>query len=218
MYKLFVLATILFGSTLAYGHSGRTDSNGGHTNRKTGEYHYHSGSKSKSSDKSTKSNTYSRSLYGYWIDADGDCQNTRQEVLIAESLEPVVLDRKGCKVISGKWLDLYTGQVFTDPGKLDIDHFIPLAEAHRSGANLWTSAKRRLFTNDLVNKHALIAVSASANRSKRDKDIANWLPPNKSFHCEYINRWIAIKNYWNLDMDTAEIRFLQTHPCLSGNE
>ncbi|OHB49046.1 MAG: hypothetical protein A2Y10_04885 [Planctomycetes bacterium GWF2_41_51] len=33
-----------------YGHSGRTDSQGGHYNRKTGEYHYHnSGSRTSSS-------------------------------------------------------------------------------------------------------------------------------------------------------------------------
>lgn len=31
----------LFWSSTAFGHSGRTDSNGGHFNRKTGEYHTH---------------------------------------------------------------------------------------------------------------------------------------------------------------------------------
>ena len=51
---------------------------------------------------------YSRSDYKHWIDADKDCQDTRQEVLIAESLEKPILDEKGCKVISGKWFDPYT--------------------------------------------------------------------------------------------------------------
>ncbi len=77
---------------------------------------------------------YDRDLYGGWRDADGDCQDTRQEVLIAESLVPVALDSRGCRVVSGQWLDPYTGQTFTNPSDLDIDHFIPLAEAHRSGA------------------------------------------------------------------------------------
>ena len=31
-------------ATSSYAHSGRTDSSGGHYNRKTGEYHYHGGS------------------------------------------------------------------------------------------------------------------------------------------------------------------------------
>jgi hypothetical protein len=43
---------------------------------------------------------YNRDLYGDWIDADGDCQNTRQEVLIEESLIPVELDSRGCRVQS----------------------------------------------------------------------------------------------------------------------
>ena len=32
---------ILLVSINSFGHSGRTDSNGGHYNRKTGKYHYH---------------------------------------------------------------------------------------------------------------------------------------------------------------------------------
>ena len=44
---------------------------------------------------------YNRADYKHWIDADKDCQNTRQEVLIAESLERVTLDKKGCKVVKG---------------------------------------------------------------------------------------------------------------------
>ena len=40
---LFALAICLSFSVVAFAHSGGTDSNGGHTDRDTGEYHYHHG-------------------------------------------------------------------------------------------------------------------------------------------------------------------------------
>ncbi len=151
-----------------------------------------------------KGQEIARNLYGSWIDEDGDCQNTRQEVLIAESLVPVELDSRGCRVVSGAWLDPFTGQTFTDPSDLDIAHFIPLAEAHRSGADRWAPQHRQDFANDLSFPGSLIAVSASANRSKGDRDPAGWLPPNQDFHCEYVRTWIIAKAYWGLTMDDVE--------------
>ena len=51
---------------------------------------------------------FERSLYTHWTDADSDCQDTRTEVLIQESLEPPTLDARGCVVIAGRWYDPYT--------------------------------------------------------------------------------------------------------------
>lgn len=46
--KLTVLLLLLFiTQSTAYPHSGRTDTQGGHTNKKTGEYHYHNKPESK---------------------------------------------------------------------------------------------------------------------------------------------------------------------------
>ena len=47
-------------------------------------------------------------------------------------------------------------------------------------------------------------MSKSANRSKGAKDPANWMPKNKSYHCEYIKKWVAIKNKYMLYMDQKE--------------
>ncbi|MCD1653106.1 YHYH domain-containing protein [Treponema zuelzerae] len=44
--SLMVLLFLSVCATLTFGHSGRTDANGGHYNRKTGTYHYHNGGKS----------------------------------------------------------------------------------------------------------------------------------------------------------------------------
>ena len=207
-----------------FGHGGGLDKLGCHRDRKADNYHCHRGqlkgqafanktdaqaviagrSASSSTALATTGVPYDRSLYGGWIDADGDCQDTRQEVLIQESQVPVVLDADGCKVGSGQWYDPLTGKTFTNPRRLDIDHFVPLAEVHRSGGHSWPSARRKSYANDLGDPLTLIAVSASANRSKSDKDPAKWLPPNAAFHCEYVKIWVLLKEQWGLEMDAAE--------------
>ncbi len=206
----------------ANAHGGGLDGLGCHHNRKAGGYHCHRGGLAGQSFGSkgeaqkamssgavptpppTKTQPYNRKLYRHWIDADGDCQNTRQEVLIDESVVPVVLDDKGCKVLSGRWYDPYTGETFTNPRELDIDHLVPLAEAHRSGAHSWGAEMRRAFANDLSDPRSLIAVKASANRSKSDGDPAQWLPINEMYRCEYIASWVAVKERWGMLMDRGE--------------
>ena len=92
---------------------------------------------------------FTRADYGSWIDIDKDCQDTRQEVLIRQSKITPTLDKKGCKVISGYWDDLYSGESFTNPKQLDIDHFVPLAEVDRSGGDKWSKEKKQAYSNDL---------------------------------------------------------------------
>ena len=116
-------------------------------------------------------------------------------MLIAESLIPVQFDSWGCNVVSGQWLDPYTGQTFTDPSDLDIDHVVPLAEAHRSGASHWLPQLRTQFANDLWFPGSLIAVSASAIRTKVDRDPAVWLQPNPALQCDYVTRGV-MANGW----------------------
>jgi len=147
--------------------------------------------------------TYDRSLYRHWIDADGDRLDTRHEVLVDESLIPPTVNSSG-RVTEGLWVGLYSGFVTTDPGSLQIDHMIPLAEAHRSGAHAWNSQRRQDFANDLEHPQALIAVKGGANASKGDRDPANWMPPNRSYWCRYLADWIAIKQRWELSIDQAE--------------
>ncbi len=139
-----------------------------------------------------------------WLDEDRDCQSARTEVLIEESLENPALSADGCKVLSGLWHDPYTGKTFTDPRNLDIDHVVPLKEAHESGGALWTDERRRAYANHLGNPNHLIAVSAGANRSKGAKDPAEWLPTDEQFHCDYVLIWTEIKEAWELTVDPAE--------------
>ena len=155
--------------------------------------------------RSTSPITYDREQFGDWIDADGDCQDTRQEVLIEESVIPVTFKTtKQREVASGMWIDPYTGSVFTNPSLLDVDHVVPLEEAFHSGAKKWSSEKKKQYANDLTNKDHLIAVHGGTNRSKKSKDPAQWLPPNTKYHREYVRIWRAIKEKWGLSMDREE--------------
>jgi len=79
---------------------------------------------------------YLRSDWEHWIDKDKDCQNTRQEILIERSLVKVSLNKKGCKVVQGKWMDYYHPEEHIHAKNIDIDHLIPLKHAHDSGAFL----------------------------------------------------------------------------------
>ncbi|MFZ9675950.1 MAG: HNH endonuclease family protein [Ilumatobacteraceae bacterium] len=146
---------------------------------------------------------YNRDLFRHWIDADGDGCDTRKEVLIAESLDPVQTGSQ-CAILSGRWYSIYDNTETTDSSRFDIDHVVALKEAWDSGAWNWTADQRRDFANDLSQSYFLIAVSASSNRSKSDRDPAEWMPTNTSYRCEYVRIWVQVKRAWNLSVDQAE--------------
>ena len=153
---------------------------------------------------------YDRDFYfGSWEDFDGDCQNTRAEVLINESFSSISFrSNNECVVDSGEWYDPYTAEVYYFASDLDVDHFVPLYNAWYSGAYQWEDYKRVEFANYLNYENHLIAVDKSANRQK-GKDAPNeWMPPNTNFHCEYISIWVEIKYLWELTVTTAEYNFL----------
>jgi len=159
-----------------------------------------------------KNTGYKRSAFKHWIDADKNGCNTRAEVLLAEAIEKPKVGPK-CKLTGGKWLSAYDGKTITNASQLDVDHMVPLAEAWRSGAWKWTSAQRQAFANDLDNSEALIAVTASTNRSKGDKDPSLWMPAKDQ--CTYIQNWISIKVKYSLSIDIEEADALNsiTNSC-----
>lgn len=145
--------------------------------------------------------------FGRWINDPDDksCFNTRAEVLARDSQTPVVeKPNNKCSVDKGYWLDPYTKTVFTESKDIQIDHVVPLKNAYDSGAWKWDFQTRCLYANYTENNFHLLSVNAHENMSKGDSAPDKYLPPNKSYVCEYIRNWLAIKLIWKLTMSTAE--------------
>jgi hypothetical protein len=143
---------------------------------------------------------YSRGQFPHWATVEGTC-DTRESALKRDG-QDVVTDA-ACRATSGRWESPYDGGVWTDRQDLDIDHMVPLAQAWRSGANEWTTARRRQFANDLESSQ-LWTVTDNVNQSKGDKDPALWKPPLTSFYCTYARSWVDVKWRYALNADAAE--------------
>jgi hypothetical protein len=148
---------------------------------------------------------YSRDKFPHWITQSGSC-DTREEVLKRDGTG-VIVD-SSCQPTTGRWYSVYDATYVNDSSGVDIDHIVPLAEAWKSGANGWTTARRQQFANDLSIAQ-LIAVSASSNRSKGDKDPSEWQPTNASVRCIYAREWIWVKYTYGLSLQSAEKTALQ---------
>jgi hypothetical protein len=162
---------------------------------------------------SAQGGQYDRDLFGGWADEDGDCMNTRHELLAELSTSRVTYSRDSCYVVRGRWNDPYTGQVFLNARNMDVDHLVPLYWAWQHGADRWPEAKRERFANDPVN---LFAVDAGTNRSKSADGPLDWMPPNRGFHCQYVLRFTRVVKTYGLTLSSREARGftqLQSRVC-----
>ena len=181
---------------------------------------------------SNKDVGYSRSEWKHWLSLEGKpCWSVRNEVLNRDAVPGTVkyLDRKknatdnydeACAIgtpveekgrikvsteNSGKWIDPYSGDEITSSSSIDIDHVIPLSNAARNGGQKWDKDKKELFANDLDN---LLATSASENRSKGDKGPGEYMPPNKSYHCQYAKTYTSVAYKYSLTITDSDYKVL----------
>lgn len=158
---------------------------------------------------------YERGEWSHW-DNITPCWTVREQVLADEAVQDgtlTLLDKNkvrtdsvanACYVVGGTWVDVYTGETFTNPEDLDIDHMIPLNYAAKHGGQAWDKARKGEYANSRVYANHLIAVSASANRSKSDKGPSEWKPSNTAYHCQYATDWVNISADWGLTVSTAD--------------
>ncbi|RYZ66974.1 MAG: DUF1524 domain-containing protein, partial [Proteobacteria bacterium] len=150
--------------------------------------------------------------YGSWVNdrTDDTCLNTRGLKLAKESLVPVTLSPKGCTVISGKWVDPYSGRTYSQASELDIDHMVPLKNSYVNGAWKWDFKKRCLYANFMHNDFHLFAVKDDDNKKKGDSGPDHFMPSDKSYRCEYLANWLKIKLIWSLAITASEGQAIET--------
>ncbi|MFC4336727.1 HNH endonuclease family protein [Salininema proteolyticum] len=149
---------------------------------------------------------YDRDDWPHWSATGNGCTSREQVLLDNEESGAVTSDDCGGKM-TGEWVSWYDGETITDSSLVDMDHVVPLSEAAKSGGNDWDRDRREAFANDAEN---LIPSSRAENREKGDSDPAEWMPEDESVWCDYIDQWIEIKLKYDLAVDRAEHRALES--------
>ena len=113
----------------------------------------------------------------------------------------------GCTVATGTLHDPYSGKIISfirgvkTSVQVQIDHVVALSDAWQKGAQSLSAEQRQNLAGDPLE---LLAVDGPTNESKGAGDAATWLPPVKSFRCEYVARQIAVKTKYSLWVTAAE--------------
>ena len=164
---------------------------------------------------------YTRAQFGpAWADVDRNGCDTRNDILKRDLTNEVFKEKtNGCTVLSGTLVDPFSGETInfvrgvTTSSEVQIDHSVALSNAWQTGAFKLTPDQRKAFANDPLN---LLAVKGKLNSQKGDGDAATWLPPLKSYRCDYVARQIAVKIKYKLWFTAPEkeamIRILKTCP------
>ena len=150
---------------------------------------------------------YARAAWGSsWPDQNGDCRDTRAELLLLHSLtETTFTAADGCRVVTGQWQDPWTGQTYTDAAALEIDHHVPLRHAHVSGGAAWSPARKQgYYRNDLGVPGALQVIAGRTNRQKGDRGLEAWRPSARSSWCRYAQAWVEVKVQYELSVTRTE--------------
>ena len=152
---------------------------------------------------------YSRSQFGpAWSDVNRNGCDTRNDIL-KRDLTGIVyrVKTRDCVVESGVLQDRYSGETINfvrgniTSMEVQIDHVVALSNAWQTGAFKLSLLQRTALANDPLN---LFAVKGRLNSQKGDGDAATWLPPLKSFRCDYVSQQIAVKAKYSLWVTAPE--------------
>ena len=164
---------------------------------------------------------YTRDQFGQtWADVDRNGCDTRNDILKRDLTGEVFKEKtRDCVVLSGVLKDPYSGETINfvrgniSSMEVQIDHVVALSNAWQTGAFKLSLQQRTELANDPLN---LLAVKGKLNSQKGDGDAATWLPPLKSYRCDYVARQIAVKIKYSLWFTAPEkeamVRILKSCP------
>ena len=152
---------------------------------------------------------YDRDLFGQrWADVDRNGCDTRNDVLGRDLLNPVFkAGTRDCKVLAGDLIDPYDGiaTAFVSGQNtsvlVQIDHVVALGWAWEHGAWEWTDEQRTAFANDPEN---LVAASQHTNQSKSASGPSDWLPPEPTLRCAYVEQWVGVLGAYALGIEDRD--------------
>ena len=164
---------------------------------------------------------YTRAQFGpTWADVDRNGCDTRNDILNRDLTNQVYKEKtRQCVVISGTLVDPFSGETINfvkgniSSMEVQIDHVVALSNSWQTGAFKLNAEQRKALANDPLN---LLAVKGKLNSQKGDGDAATWLPPLKSYRCDYVSRQIAVKIKYKLWFTAPEkeamVRILKNCP------
>jgi len=164
---------------------------------------------------------YTRAQFGQrWADVDRNGCDTRNDILKRDLANEIFKEStRDCVVLSGQLIDPFSGEMINfvrgniSSMEVQIDHVVAMSNAWQTGAFKLSVKDRTAFANDPLN---LLAVKGRLNSQKGDGDAATWLPPLKSYRCDYVSRQIAVKLKYKLWFTAPEkeamVRILKSCP------
>jgi hypothetical protein len=167
-----------------------------------------------------RGNDYRRAAFGESWDDDNSAPgghngcDTRNDILNRDLVDKTFVAIKRCPsaVATGTLHDPYTNALVSfvrgnqTGASVQIDHIVPLALAWDLGARDWPGDLRLRFANDPAN---LLAVAGKPNQDKGDQEPARWMPPNRSFWCQYAVQFAEVLRGYTLPVDAASAGVLR---------
>lgn len=121
-----------------------------------------------------------------------------------QSVEDVIVEDMG-GVVYGP----YTGRYFDNDRETDIEHIVAASEGHDSGLCNASASERIQFATDPLNLTlAAPEINRCSSTGKCGLDPAEWMPEKNK--CWFASRVVAVKKKYDLSVDEAEAKALET--------